>query len=45
MPIIFLDVLLLVLAYFTAFFIMGTILKNNSIVDIGWRQAVKGLFE
>ncbi len=36
MPIIFLDVLLLVLAYFTAFFIMGTILKNNSIVDIGW---------
>ncbi len=36
MQIVFFDVLLLVLAYFTAFFIMGTILKNNSIVDIGW---------
>lgn len=28
--------LILILAYFYLFFIAGTILKNNSIVDIGW---------
>ncbi len=27
---------LIVLGYFMVFFILGTILKNNSIVDIGW---------
>ncbi|HOO43758.1 MAG TPA: DUF1295 domain-containing protein, partial [Bacillota bacterium] len=27
---------LIVFAYFLVFFILGTILKNNSIVDIGW---------
>jgi steroid 5-alpha reductase family enzyme len=27
---------LIILAYFMVFFIVGTIIKNNSIVDIGW---------
>ena len=31
-----LEALYIVLAYFTAFFIVATIIKNNSIVDIGW---------
>jgi steroid 5-alpha reductase family enzyme len=31
-----LNALLIVLAYFLLFFIVGTIIKNNSIVDIGW---------
>lgn len=31
-----LEVGLLVLAYFTVFFIVGTLIKNNSIVDFGW---------
>lgn len=28
--------LIITLSYFTLFFIVGTIIKNNSIVDIGW---------
>ena len=30
------DIIYVILAYFILFFILGTILKNNSIVDIGW---------
>jgi steroid 5-alpha reductase family enzyme len=30
------DVVLLILCYFILFFIVGTLIKNNSIVDIGW---------
>lgn len=30
------DVALLIFLYFTVFFIAGTLLKNNSIVDMGW---------
>jgi steroid 5-alpha reductase family enzyme len=30
------DILILIFLYFTIFFITGTVLKNNSIVDIGW---------
>jgi len=30
------DIILLIFLYFTLFFIVGTIKKNNSIVDIGW---------
>lgn len=30
------DVILLIFIYFFAFFVVGTIIKNNSIVDIGW---------
>ena len=33
---IFLQVLILVFTYFLVFFIVGQIIKNNSIVDIGW---------
>lgn len=33
---IFLQVLILIISYFTAFFIIGQILRNNSVVDIGW---------
>ena len=31
-----LDVILLILIYFTVFFLIGTILRNNSIIDMGW---------
>ena len=31
-----LETLLVVTAYFLAFFIVGTLIKNNSIVDMGW---------
>lgn len=30
------DVMLLIFMYFFAFFIVGTFIKNNSIVDMGW---------
>lgn len=30
------DIILLIFIYFTLFFLVGTIIKNNSIVDIGW---------
>lgn len=30
------DVILLIFIYFIIFFLVGTIIKNNSIVDIGW---------
>ena len=30
------DVIYVILVYFTLFFIIGTMIKNNSIVDIGW---------
>ena len=30
------DVVVVVLLYFLAFFALGTLIKNNSIVDIGW---------
>ena len=30
------EVVLLISCYFTVFFIVGTLIKNNSIVDIGW---------
>lgn len=30
------DVVLLIITYFTLFFVIGTVRKNNSIVDIGW---------
>lgn len=33
---LFLQVLILVFSYFIVFFIIGTILHNNGIVDIGW---------
>jgi steroid 5-alpha reductase family enzyme len=33
---IFIQILILVFAYFFVFFIIGQIIKNNSIVDIGW---------
>lgn len=33
---IFIQVLLVLLAYFVIFFVIAQILKNNSIVDIGW---------
>ena len=31
-----LDVILLIFPYFTVFFLIGTILRNNSIIDMGW---------
>ncbi len=30
------DIILLIFIYFSLFFLVGTIMKNNSIVDIGW---------
>jgi steroid 5-alpha reductase family enzyme len=30
------DIILLIFIYFSLFFLVGTIIKNNSIVDIGW---------
>lgn len=30
------DVVLLIFGYFTIFFLIGTVKKNNSLVDIGW---------
>lgn len=30
------DILLLIFIYFLIFFVIGTIIKNNSIVDMGW---------
>ena len=30
------DIILLIVAYFSLYFLIGTIIKNNSIVDIGW---------
>ena len=33
---VMLQSILLVFVYFTAFFIVAQIIKNNSIVDIGW---------
>ena len=30
------DIIFLIFLYFSIFFIIGTLIKNNSIVDIGW---------
>ena len=33
---IILETMLVIFIYFLCFFIVGTLIKNNSIVDIGW---------
>jgi steroid 5-alpha reductase family enzyme len=30
------DIVILIILYFSLFFVVGTLIKNNSIVDIGW---------
>jgi steroid 5-alpha reductase family enzyme len=32
----YMDIILLIFIYFSLFFLVGTIIKNNSIMDIGW---------
>lgn len=41
---IILETMLVIFIYFLCFFIVGTLIKNNSIVDIGWGLGIISFF-